>query len=221
MCGRYTLTVDPAELMDRFELTESDFAATPRYNVAPSQDVAVVYNESPHKLSAARWGLVPFWSKDPSIGSRMINARAETLGEKPAFRNLLKKRRCLVLADSFYEWRKNEDGSKTPVRLMMKSGEPFAFAGLWDSWKDPEGHTLHTCTIITTEPNTLAAEVHNRMPVILSRQAEKVWLSAGPDELPYLQSLLASYPAEEMKSYAVPSRVNSPKYDEAALIQPA
>jgi len=221
MCGRYTLTVDPAELMDRFDLKETEISTGPRFNVAPSQQVAVVYNESPQKLSAARWGLIPFWSKDAEIGNRMINARAETLGEKPAFRNLLKKRRCLVLADSFYEWRKNDDGTKTPIRLMLASGEPFAFAGLWDSWKDPEGNAIRTCTVITTEPNILAAEVHNRMPVILSRTAEKDWLTAGPDELPYLQSLLTAYPADQMKIYPVSSKVNSPKNDEPALIQPA
>ena len=221
MCGRYTLTVDPAELMDRFELTTTDVVATPRFNIAPTQPVAVIYNESPQTLSSARWGLIPFWSKDPSIGSRMINARGETVAEKPAFRNLLKKRRCLVLADSFYEWRKNDDGSKTPMRLMLQSGQPFAFAGLWDSWNTPEGAALRTCTIITTSPNNLAAQVHDRMPVILSPTDEKSWLTSGPEELPFLQSLLKAYPAELMKAYPISSRVNSPKNEDATLIEAA
>lgn len=213
------MTVDPSELMERFDLQTAEFEATPRYNVAPTQQVAVVLNDNPHTLSAARWGLIPSWSKDPSIGSRMINARGETVAEKPAFRSLLKKRRCLVLADSFYEWRKNPDGGKTPIRLMLQSGEPFALAGLWDLWKGPEGDPIRTCTIITTTPNALAAQVHDRMPVILSRANEQAWLTTGADELPFLQSLLTAYPDELMKTYPVSNRVNSPKNDDRALIE--
>ncbi|GIV83081.1 MAG: DUF159 family protein [Candidatus Roseilinea sp.] len=221
MCGRYTLTVDPERLMARFQLTRADFVARPRYNIAPTQTVAVVYDASPRTLSAARWGLIPSWAKDPSIGARMINARAETLMEKPAFRSLLKRRRCLVLADSFYEWRKNPDGSKTPVRVMLASEEPFALAGLWDAWKTPAGEWLSTCTIVTTEPNALVAPLHDRMAAVLLPENEAAWLSHDCDDTAFLQSLLQPFPAERMKCYPVSSRVNSVKNDDPALIRPA
>ncbi|MFN4294249.1 MAG: SOS response-associated peptidase [Thermoflexales bacterium] len=221
MCGRYTLTVAPEQLMARFNLTGADFAAKPRYNIAPTQLVAVVYDTSPRALSAARWGLVPSWAKDPNIGARMINARAETLAEKPTFRNLLKKRRCLVLADSFYEWRKNPDGSKTPMRVMLASEEPFALAGLWDAWKTPEGEQMRTCVIVTTESNALVAPFHNRMAAILPPEREADWLSHDHDDATFLQSLLQPFPAERMKCYPVSSRVNNVKNDDPALIEPA
>lgn len=220
MCGRYTLTVDPEQLMARFHLTSANFVATPRYNVAPTQTVAVVYDESPRVLSAARWGLIPVWAKDPSIGARMINARAETLAEKPAFRNLLKKRRCLVLADSFYEWRKNPNGSKTPMRVMLASGEPFALAGLWDAWKTPEGDWLRTCTIITTAPNAVVAPLHDRMAAILPPEHEVDWLNHDHDDAALLHSLLQPFPAERMKAYPVSPRVNNVKNDDPSLIEP-
>jgi putative SOS response-associated peptidase YedK len=207
--------------MDRFHLTSADYVATPRYNVAPTQDVAVIYDESPNTLSAARWGLIPSWSKDPSIGSRMINARAETLDEKSAFRGLLKKRRCLIPADGFYEWRKNADESKTPMRITLASGEPFALAGLWDVWKTPEGDWLKTCSIITTAPNELMASIHNRMPALLTREAEAEWMNKANDDPGYLKSLLAPYPANAMRAYEVSRRVNNVKNEEPQLIEPA
>ncbi len=221
MCGRYTLTAAPEQLMARFNLTGADFVARPRYNIAPTQLVAVVYDASPRVLSAARWGLIPSWAKDPSIGARMINARAETLAEKPAFRNLLKRRRCLVLADSFYEWRKNPDGSKTPMRVMLASEEPFALAGLWDAWKTPEGEWLNTCTIVTTESNALVAPFHNRMAAILPPEREADWLSRDHDDITFLRSLLQPFPAERMKCYPVSSRVNNVRNDDPTLIEPA
>jgi putative SOS response-associated peptidase YedK len=221
MCGRYTLTIDPAELMDRFNLTSADYVAQPRYNVAPTQPVAVVYDESPRTLSAAQWGLIPSWSKDAGIGSKMINARAETLDEKPSYSRLLKKKRCLVLADSFYEWQKHEDGSKTPMRITLADGSPFALAGLWDVWKTPEGEWLKTCTIITTSPNALMESIHNRMPAMLTRDAEVEWLNKANDDAGYLKSLLAPYPAEQMKAYAVSKAVNNVKNDQPAVIEPA
>ncbi len=207
--------------MERFHLTSADFVATPRYNIAPTQVVAVVFDESPHTLSGARWGLIPSWSRDPGIGTRMINARAETLTEKPAFRNLLKKRRCLVLADSFYEWRKNADGTKTPMRVMLDSGEPFALAGLWDVWKTPEGDWLKTCTIITTEPNALIALIHNRMAAVLSRESEADWLARDHDDPNFLRSLLQPFPADRMRAYPVSPRVNNVKNDDPSLVVPA
>jgi len=219
MCGRYTLTVDPGELMERFDLKAADFAPPARYNVAPTQQVAVIYDETPQVLSNAQWGLIPSWSKDPSIGSRMINARAETLLEKPSFRNLVKKRRCLVLADSLYEWRTNADGTKTPMRIMLKSHEAFGFAGLWDAWKTPEGEWLKTCTIITGEPNEIVAPIHNRMAVILPRGIEHDWLNHD-DEIGHTLSLLKPYPAEDMIAYEVSKKINSPKNDEPSVLQP-
>jgi putative SOS response-associated peptidase YedK len=195
--------------------------ATPRYNIAPTQDVAVIFDESPRTLSAAKWGLIPSWSKDPSIGARMINARAETLDEKPSFRGLLKKRRCLIPADGFYEWRKNADETKTPMRITLASGEAFALAGLWDVWKTPEGEWLKTCTIITTEPNALMAPIHNRMPAVLTREAEAEWLNKANDDPGYLKSLLVPYPVEAMRAYEVSRRVNSVKNEEPAVIEAA
>jgi len=207
--------------MERFHLTSADFVTTPRYNIAPTQLVAVVYDESPRTLSAARWGLIPAWARDAKIASRLINARAETLTEKPAFRTLFRKRRCLVLADGFYEWRKNPDGTKTPMRVMLASGEPFALAGLWDIWKTPEGDRLRTCTIITTAPNELIAPLHNRMAVVLPREREADWLSHDGEDLAFLRSLLQPFPAEHMRAYPVSSRVNSVRNDDPSLIEPA
>jgi putative SOS response-associated peptidase YedK len=221
MCGRYTLTVDPAQLLMRFELDSADIAPAPRFNIAPTQTTSVVLNASPRTLSAARWGLVPFWAKDIAIGSKMFNARAETLGEKPAFRTLLDKRRCLVLADSFYEWRREPDGSKTPMRIMLASGEPFAFAGLWDVWKTPGGERMTSCSVITCAPNALVAPIHDRMPAILaSRDDERDWLDNTVNGT-HAQSLLRSHPVETMKAYAVSTRVGNVRNDDPALIEPA
>jgi putative SOS response-associated peptidase YedK len=221
MCGRYTLTVDPAQLLMRFELDSADYAPEARYNIAPTQTVSVVLNASPHTLRSARWGLVPFWAKDIAIGSKMFNARAETLGEKPAFRNLLAKRRCLVLADSFYEWRRDEGGARTPMRIMLKTREPFAFAGLWDVWKTPAGEQMTSCTVITCAPNALVAPIHDRMPAILgSREAERDWLDGSIGALP-AQSLLTPYPVEAMTAYPVSARVGNVRNDDAQLIEAA
>jgi putative SOS response-associated peptidase YedK len=219
MCGRFTLTLDPAQLMARFVLENAEFIAQPRFNIAPTQTVAVVFDESPRTLSGARWGLVPSWARDIAFGSRMINARAETLDEKPSFRTLLRRRRCLVLADSFYEWRKNADGTKTPLRILLHDGAPFAMAGLWDIWKTPQGEPLRTCTVITTTPNELAAQIHDRMPAILARSAEAEWLDMAHDDPAYLKSLLTPYPAAAMTAYPVSSRVNSVRNDGVELIR--
>ncbi len=221
MCGRFTLTVDPDELMQHFHLSTAEASTAPRYNIAPTQDVAVVLNETPDRLSMVQWGLIPGWAKDPAIGAQLINARGETLAEKPAFRAAFKKRRCLVLADGFYEWRREADGkTKTPMYARLNSGEPFAMAGLWEVWKSPEGKARRTCTIITTEPNDLLSGVHNRMPVILPRDAEGDWLD---DNLPALalMSMLKPYSADLMQVYPVSRRVNAPANDEPSLTQRA
>lgn len=223
MCGRFTLTVDPALLIEQFELGSPPPADLgPRYNIAPTQSVAVIANEDgPRTLELFKWGLIPSWAKDAKIGNSLINARAETLAEKPAFRTALKRRRCLVLADGFYEWQKLE-ARKQPMYIQLKDGRPFAFAGLWETWRPGGGDSpvLKTCTIITTEPNALMAGIHNRMPVILQPADYAAWLTPG--ELPAVEALalLHSYPADAMQARPVSTAVNSPARDEAALVQP-
>src|SRR5438270_1589530 len=174
MCGRFTLHVDIKTVAHHFGVPAT-LETTPRYNVAPTQDVVSVMRNGDSHLALLRWGLIPSWAKDESIGSRMINARAETLIEKPSFKGLLRSRRCLVVADGFYEWKK-EQGSKTPMYITLKDGSPFAFAGLWDLWHSPDGRDIRTCTIVTTQPNALVTSIHDRMPVILSPDAREIWL---------------------------------------------
>jgi putative SOS response-associated peptidase YedK len=214
MCGRYTLHADTEKIIRRFLLDRPDIPLFPRYNIAPTQLVAVVRGESgKRELVSMKWGLVPSWADDPSIGNRMINARAETLGEKPAFRGAFKHRRCLVLADGFYEWRRDK-GGKTPMFIRRKDGDPFAFAGLWERWTSKEtGEQLQTCTIITTAANELIAPIHVRMPVILRAEDEDRWL-AGDDPA----TLLKPYPAEGMEASAVSRKVNTPAVDEPGCI---
>src|SRR5947209_10823989 len=196
MCGRFTI-IRLSEFLDRFPwIVRSGVAPMPpRYNAAPSQAIAAVTNAQ-SKIDYVRWGLVPSWAKDLSAGNRMINARAETLAQKPAFARLLRRRRCLIPADGFYEWRKNPDGkTKTPMYIRMTGGRPFAFAGLWDTWRDPDGATVPSCTIITTGPNELMRPIHDRMPAILKEADYRRWLT--PEETPAeaLTDLLAPYPA--------------------------
>lgn len=213
MCGRFTLTIDPDDLREAFKLSEPPPAGLgPRYNIAPSQPVAVVANDGTRKLQLFKWGLIPAWAKDPKIGNSLINARAETVAEKPAFRAAFKRRRCLVLADGFYEWKKT-GSAKTPMYIQLAGGAPFAFAGLWETWRAPDASDISTCTIITTEPNSLMADIHNRMPVILPPGAYDVWLRPG--ELPAVEALalLQPFDAKRMTARAVSTRVNSPKFD--------
>jgi putative SOS response-associated peptidase YedK len=223
MCGRFTLTIDPAQLVQQFNLSAPPPADLgPRYNIAPTQPVAVIANEDgPRKLELFQWGLIPSWAKDAKIGNSLINARAETLAEKPAFRTALKRRRCLVLADGFYEWQKLE-GRKQPMYIQLKDGQPFAFAGLWETWRPggADSPVLKTCTIITTEPNALTATIHNRMPVILPPADYEAWLTPG--ELPAVEALalLHTYPAEAMQARPVSTAVNSPAHDSETCIQP-
>ncbi len=222
MCGRFTLTVDPGQLQEAFPWVEFPEDLSLRYNIAPSQPVAVVPNDGLNRVDFFNWGLIPFWAKDPKIGNRMINARAETLAEKPSFRGSFKYKRCLVLADGFYEWRK-EPGTKTktPMYLRMKNHKPFAFAGLWDNWHSSDGSEIRTCTIITTEPNTLVKEIHNRMPVILSQNVYSDWLQEGENDPSLLKSFLQPYPAEELEAYPVSRFVNSPHNDSPECIIPS
>ncbi|MBM3436365.1 MAG: SOS response-associated peptidase [Bacteroidetes bacterium] len=190
----------------------------PRYNCAPSQDLVVITNISPGELSFYQWGLIPFWAKDKSIGNKMINAKAETIAEKPSFRNSLKRKRCLVLGDGFYEWKTLSKKDKVPYRITLIDNDLFAMAGLWDSWKDDEGILINSFAIITTSPNKLMENIHTRMPVILCREAEKQWL-ADDDPL-FLQSLLKPYPDAEMTAFPVSKLVNSPANDIPEVMNP-
>lgn len=221
MCGRYTQTADPAKLTERFRLEPPGPGISRRYNIVPTQDAPIVANDNPKRLRLMRWGLVPSWAKDAAIGNRMINARAETLAEKPSFKKPLERRRCLVLADGFYEWRAAAGHAKIPVRIVLKSREPFAFAGLWDLWRGTEGRELATFTIITTHANELLKPIHDRMPVILRPADEEKWLDPGQVDAAKLAPLLNPYPSEEMAAYDVSTLVNSPKNDSAACISPA
>ena len=219
MCGRYTLKTPLSVLTERFDIGESSTSVTPSYNIAPTQQVATVLSENgKRKLEMLRWGLIPSWADDPEIGSRMINARAETVAEKPSYRKAFKKSRCLILADGFYEWQKTDSG-KQPFHIRMQDGSPFAFAGLWESWD--KGEEIRSCTIITTEANDLVAEVHNRMPVILHAEDYEMWLDPDFDEREPLTSLLQPFPAEAMETYMVSRRVNKPSNSEPEVIEPA
>lgn len=221
MCGRFS-QAQIAEL-DRevFKLLITP-ALPPRYNVAPTQEVAVLRqppDATERSLDLLRWGLIPYWATDPAIGNRMINARAESVADKPAFRDSFRERRCLVPADGFYEWAKTEQG-KQPYYVRVLSGRMFAFAALWDAWQAPNGETRETFTIITTEPNDLLRQVHNRMPVILGPEHYDRWLAPEADTAG-LTGLLRPYPSEQMSYYAVSRYVNSPDNEGRECIRPA
>jgi putative SOS response-associated peptidase YedK len=222
MCGRFTLAISPDQLREAFPWLEAAEAPPPRFNIAPSQPVAVIPNEGERRLDYFVWGLVPSWAKDPKIGSRMINARAETVAEKPSFRAAFRRRRCLIPASGFYEW-KAEPGSKrkTPHYIQLKSGQPFAFAGLWENWFSPDGSQLLSTAIITTRPNDLVVDIHNRMPVILPAAAYDAWLAPGEADPGELMPLLAPYPANEMQAYPVSTLVNNPANDSPECVLPA
>lgn len=221
MCGRFTLTADLTLLTERFHFDPADLAYTPSYNIAPSQPILTVINDGTHnRASYLRWGLVPSWAKDPSIGHRMINARAETVAEKPSFRQALQRRRCLILADGFFEWRQS-GSTKTPMYIRLHEQPPFAFAGLWDTWYDSTGTPLATCTIVTTAANVLVAPIHHRMPVILSPEAETAWLDRHLTTPEDLIAWLTPYVPEGMEAYAVSPAVNSPRHNAPDCITPA
>ncbi|MCC6869548.1 MAG: SOS response-associated peptidase [Burkholderiales bacterium] len=218
MCGRYELHTHPAVLALAFGLPFPP-EIRPRYNIAPMQDVPIVRatRSGSRELAQVRWGLVPRWAKDASIGARMINARAETVATKPAYRTALRWHRCLIPADGFYEWAIGPDGTKHPMHVAMKDGGPFAFAGLSERWRTPSGDTLDTCTVITTAANTLLAPVHDRMPAIIAPADYARWLDS---EIQEVADLLAPYPPEAMRYVQVSTRVNSVRNDDATLIEP-
>ena len=222
MCGRYSLYADYRAILERFDIDEMSFEEedySQNFNVAPSQQVIAVVNDgTKNRLGFLKWGLVPPWAKDEKIGYKMINARSETAAEKPSFRNAFKKKRCLVVADSFYEWKRTDDG-KTPMRIKLKSGEPFAFAALWESWKSPDGKTVNTCSILTTKANELMETIHERMPVILTKEAEKIWLDPKVRDAEVLGSLLQPFDSNKLEAYEVSDAVNSPKNNGPELIE--
>jgi len=209
MCGRYSFAVEDALIQERFGIRVRTAIYKARYNCSPTQNLAVITNDAPDTLSYFRWGLIPSWAKEPSIGSKLINARAETIAEKPSFKNAFRNQRCLIPATGFFEWKRNPE--KTPFHIGLKHGDPFCFAGLWDQRISADGEIIHTFTIITTRPNRLMEQIHDRMPVILRREDEQRWISPLPD--PSLAELLTPYPAEMMEAWPVSKLVNSPKND--------
>lgn len=224
MCGRFTQKAPWEKVSREFSIanTPSKTLFEPRYNIAPTQIIAAVRElESTREAAELKWGLVPSWSKDESIGNRMINARAETITEKPSFREAFRSRRCIIPASGFYEWQKAEKGAKQPFYFYLKDRELFGFAGLWEEWLDKQtGELLETCTIITTEANEVLKPVHERMPVILKAQDYDEWLDPKERNTDKLQTLLAPYPAKEMDSHPVSRSVNITTTNTAELIAP-
>lgn len=220
MCGRFTLTTDVATLIKRFNLEEPDFDVAPNYNVAPGQNIPVVVEEQGvRKLELHKWGLIPSWASDPKIGYRMINARSETVAEKPSFRKPLLKQRCLIPATGFYEWKKLAASSKMPYYIQLKAQKVFAMAGLWDQWKSPEGNNVRSCTILTTEPNTVVKGIHDRMPVILARADEAKWINSEVSG-GTMTGLFKAHSSEDTLAYRVAPLVNSPQNNSEELITP-
>ena len=218
MCGRYTLRTPVETLAEEFGITGPLPEVPTRFNVAPTQEVAAVLEEDEkRKLKMLRWGLIPSWADDPAIGNRMINARSETAAQKPSFRSAFRKRRCLVLADGFYEWQKTASG-KQPYYIRMGDGSPFAFAGLWESW-GKYGEEVRSCTILTTEANALVGEIHHRMPVILPAEEYDLWLDPDMGEAEPLLDLLRPYPDDLMEAYPVSRFVNSPSNDSEQCVE--
>ena len=217
MCRRYSLIGDIGELAGRFEFDGDWVKFESMFNVAPTQEVLTVVGRETRCGGFMRWGLIPHWAKDPKIGARMINAKAETVAEKPAFRDVLRRRRCLVVADGFYEWQR-VGASKRPMRIVMRSGEPFAFAGLWSVWRDPDGNRIPSCAIITTSANDQLKPIHDRMPVILPRDVEEFWLDRNVDEPGALSSVLTPYDGDAMEAYEVSILVNPAANDGPEVI---
>ncbi len=220
MCARFTLGASISDVFQgRFDSMLREAGHQPRYNIAPTNQVLAITNDGTRRAELMRWGLVPFWAKDIKIGNKMINAVGETAAAKPAFRAAFRKRRCLVLADGFFEWKK-AGKAKIPTYIFLKSREVFAFAGLWESWKDPNGAILRSCAILTTQPNEFIEPIHHRMPVILSEETEALWLDPMTEDPDILQPLLQPSPGELMDSYQVSTYVNSARNQGPECIKP-
>jgi putative SOS response-associated peptidase YedK len=232
MCGRFTLHHSTAEIAERFAVQKVLFEPEPRYNIAPSQSIAVVTQGGPQnerRLEGFKWGLVPFWAKEPSIGNKMINARVESLAEKASFKYALTQRRCLIPADGFYEWKSDghtattKKGARQPMHIHLQDRQLFAFAGLWEEWRpkeEPDAKPLRSCTIITTTPNKLLATMHHRMAVILRPEDEAAWLNPNLREPDDILSLLRPYPDDGMEAFPVANLINAPAFDAPDCILP-
>lgn len=218
MCGRFTM-IEFGDIAERFNLDDFSMELKPCYNIAPSQKIPVILNHGSYLLDFFQWGLIPSWAKNPAIGTKMINARVETLNEKPAFKNLLRRKRCLIPADGFYEWKRSGTFNQ-PYRITLKNNRLFSFAGLWDTWSSPTGEVINSCTVITTTSNELIETIHTRMPAILTPEQEKLWLDPKITDSQFLKSLLRPYPSDLMTAYEVSKIVNSPKYDQPECIEP-
>lgn len=222
MCGRYRLSAKERYIAEHFDVDENEVHWTPRYNIAPTQEAAIVRQDSKlprRKFSLMRWGLIPYWAKDASIGLKTINAMCETAAEKPAFREAIRKRRCLVPADGFYEWQKLGRKEKQPYNIGLADDSLFAFAGLWERWRDPAGQAVNSFTILTTAANPLVAGIHVRMPVIVKRDDYDLWLDPGMNDPDGIVDLLKPFDARGMKIYPVGTRVGSADNDDAEIIR--
>jgi putative SOS response-associated peptidase YedK len=222
MCGRYKLSRRKQVVEEYFDATSDEPDWSPRYNVAPTQPVAVIRQhpkEPVRELSLMRWGLIPSWAKDASGAARMINARSETAGTKPAFRDALKSRRCLIPADGFYEWMRTGK-TKQPFCFEVNKGELFGFAGLWERWKDPSGNWIKTCSILTTAPNAVTSPVHDRMPVILDPDSYELWLDPGMTNVAAASDLLKPFDARLMRCFPVSNRINHVANDDEEFSRP-
>ena len=221
MCGRFTLFSTFETIIERFQIDQAfdEMEYQISYNIAPSQRVVAVINDgTKNRLGYLRWGLIPPWAKDDKFAHKLINARSETISEKHSFRKAYQNKRCLIVADSYYEWKQSPNG-KTPMRIKLKSGEPFGLAGLWESWKSPEGQAIYTCSIITTTSNELTAPIHERMPVILNPKDEQKWLDPKTHDPKLLNQYLQPFKPELMEAFEVSAEVNSPKNNTERLIQ--
>ncbi|MEX1031281.1 MAG: SOS response-associated peptidase [Paenibacillaceae bacterium] len=218
MCGRFSLRVEMEELLSYYGLIQSNYTYTPRYNIAPGQSItALIDSNSGCKMGPLRWGLVPSWATDERMGYKMINARAETLAEKPAFRQSYSRRRCIIPADGYYDWKKD---TKQPHRITMNDESIFSLAALYDNWVAPDGNKLHSCTIITTESNDILSTIHDRMPVILPKEHHDTWLDRSITDITVLQQLLIPFPSKPMTAYQVSPMVGNVKNDVPACIEP-
>ncbi len=219
MCGRFVLFSSVSIIAREFALLPENIVFSPKYNIAPAQEVLIVVAGGERRLIRCRWGFIPQWAKDPDAGYKMINARAETLAEKPAFKSAIRNHRCLVVADGFYEWKK-EGKDKKPLYIHLKSGRPIGFAGLYSYWQTPEEALLCTCTIITTSANHLLEPIHDRMPAIIPAGSRAEWLDPENRDEKRILPLLSPYAAEEMEAYYVSPKVNSPRNDSPDNIMP-
>jgi putative SOS response-associated peptidase YedK len=222
MCGRYVIKSPSAKLKVRFQLDDLPLFE-PRYNIAPTQPVPIVrrLDQPKREWTPVRWGLIPSWAKDAKIGNKLINARGETVAEKPSFRSAFRKRRCLIPADGFYEWKKL-DGGKQPHFIHLCDEEPFAFAGLWELWTNPnDGEVIESCTIVTTEANALMRTLHDRMPVIVPAEDYDLWLDAATQDVEGLKGLLRPYPSDDMTAYPISAYVNNPRHEGVKCVEPA